>query len=149
MYQQASMQCIGDGALYNMFCYRHFCLLYSFFSRRSVIYRKNRFSLIKALLSFAPNFQTAGCALRRKVHFVSSFILRIFIPIYLSSRKKSFFVRCEIQVSVLFLCSPVLCPGLLWSYWKHYAHIFDLTKFLFRFSFSVSLSPWTRFFIWF
>ena len=69
MYQQASMQCIGDGALYNMFCYRHFCLLYSFFSRRSVIYRKNRFSLIKALLSFAPNFQTAGHAALSKATF--------------------------------------------------------------------------------
>ena len=69
MNQQASMQCIGDGALYNMFCYRHFCLLYSFFSRRSVIYRKNRFSLIKALLSFAPEVQTAGHAASPKGTF--------------------------------------------------------------------------------
>lgn len=67
----------------------------------------------KSFAFFAPNFQTAGCALRRKVHFVSSFILRIFIPIYLSSRKKSFFVSSEMPVPVLFLCSPVLYPGLL------------------------------------
>lgn len=52
-----------------MFCYRHFCLLYSFFSRRSVIYRKNRFSLIKALLSFAPEVQTAGHAALSKGTF--------------------------------------------------------------------------------
>ena len=69
MYQQASMQCIGDGALYNMFYYRHFCLLYSFFSRRSVIYRKNRFSLIKALLFLLQTFRLPA------VRFAERYIL--------------------------------------------------------------------------
>lgn len=63
------MQCIGDGALYNMFCYRHFCLLYSFFSRRSVIYGKTRFFSVIALLSFAPEVQTAGHAALSKGTF--------------------------------------------------------------------------------
>lgn len=78
MYQQASMQCIGDGALYNMFCYRHFCLLYSFFSRRSVIYRKNRFSLIKALLFLLRRFRLPAMPLCRKPHFFIVYFANIY-----------------------------------------------------------------------
>lgn len=131
-----------------MFYYRYFCFQCFFRAEKALYMGKPDF------FGNCFAFFCSGGSDCRPCRFVESrifllFILRIFIPIYLSSRKKSFFVRCEIQVSVLFLCSPVLCPGLLWSYWKHYAHIFDLTKFLFRFSFSVSLSPWTRFFIWF
>lgn len=113
MNQQASMQCIGDGALYNMFCYRHFCLLYSFFSRRSVIYGKTRFSLIKALLFLLQTFRLPA------VRFAERYILfhRLFCEYlfrYTWAHGKSLFssaakYRFLFYFYVRLFCVPVCC----------------------------------------
>ena len=149
MYQQASMQCIGDGALYNTFCYRHFCLLYSFFSRRSVIYRKNRFSLIKALLSFAPEVQTAGHAALSKATFFYCLFCEYLFWYDWTNRKNLFSSAAKCRFLFYFYVRLFYIPACFDRLENNMRIFSDLTKFLFRFSFSVSLSPWTRFFIWF
>lgn len=69
--------------------------------------------MIKALLSFAPEVQTAGHAALSKGTFC--FIV-YFANIYfdmIELTEKIFFVSSEMPVPVLFLCSHVLYPGLL------------------------------------
>lgn len=144
MNQQASMQCIGDGALYNMFCYRHFCLLYSFFSRRSVIYRKNRFSLIKALLFLLQTFRLPA------VRFAERYILfhRLFCEYlfwYDWTNRKNLFSSAAKYRFLFYFYVRLFCVSVCCDHIENIMRIFsDLTKFLFRFSFSVSLSLGTR-----
>lgn len=120
-----------------------------FFERKKRYIWENPIFSVIALLSFAPEVQTAGhAALSKAAFFYCLFCEYLFW--YDWTNRKNLFSSAAKYRFLFYFYVRLFCVSVCCDHIENIMRIFsDLTKFLFRFSFSVSLSPWTRFFIWF